>query len=253
MRNTLTGLSLAATLTSALITPQMANADVLSVYAGVESWRADPTGVIGDSQLTSASFNFDDETATNFYIGLEHPIPLIPNLKLRKDSIDVGGQAAVTGFELGGTTLNGTVDATINLEQTDVILYWELLDLDLFSLDLGLNAKHIDTSLTAIEPTVPTSASDSFDGWVPMAYLAAEVSLPGLPISLWTEGSYISYSGDKFYDARAALKYNLIDSLPMDLSFSLGYRAFVLQVDDLDDAYADIDFSGYYAGMELRF
>jgi outer membrane protein len=251
MQKKLTGLSLAATLIPTLIAPQLANADVLSVYGGIESWRADPTGTFGDSQLTSASFNFDDQTATNFYLGFEHPMPLIPNLKLRKDSIDLAGQATVTGFVLGGKPLTGTVDSTVKLEQTDLILYWELLDLDLFSFDVGFNAKYIEADLSADDGT--TRATDSFKGWVPMAYLAAEVSLPGLPLSLWTEGSYISYSGDTFYDARAAIKYTLIDSLPMDLSLSLGYRAFELKVDDLDDVFADMDFTGYYAGMELRF
>ena len=250
MKKTLTGLSMAAS----LLVPQIASADFLSVYGGVEGWRAESTGIVGDSQSNSASFNFDDETTTSFYIGLEHPIPLIPNLKLRKDSIDLTGQATVSGFQLGGTTLNGLVNSTINLDQTDVILYWELLDLDLFSFDFGVNAKYVESNQVVVDSSDPiNSAQDSFDGWVPMAYLAAEVSLPGLPLSLWTEGSYVSYSGDKFYDARAAIKYTLIDSLPMDLSFSLGYRAFVLQVDDLDDVFADFDFNGYYAGMELRF
>ncbi len=254
-RQPLAGLALTAALTPLLITPQLAHADVLSVYGGVESWRAEPTGSFGATQQEAASFDFSDETATNFYVGFEHPIPLIPNLKLRQDSIDIAGQTLLTSnFTLNGTpfTSGQNVDSTVELKQTDVILYWELLDLDLFSFDIGINAKHIDTDLTA-DNNMGTTASDSFDGWVPMAYASAEVSLPGLPFSLWTEGSYIGYSGDKFYDARAAIKYTLIDSLPMDLSLSLGYRAFVIDVDDLDDVFADIDFSGYYAGIELRF
>ncbi|MEH6473397.1 MAG: TIGR04219 family outer membrane beta-barrel protein [Halopseudomonas sp.] len=250
MHKTLTGAALAA----ALLTPQFANADFLSIYGGIEGWRVDPTGTFGDSQQTTATFNYNEETATGFYIGFEHPIPLIPNLKLRRDSVDTDGQTTLTGsFTLNGTTYTSgtTVSSDVSLTQTDVVVYWELLDLDLFSFDLGLNAKYIDTELTADDGT--TIATDNFKGWVPMVYAATEISLPSLPLSLWAEGSYIGYSGDSFSDTRIAIKYNLVETLPMDLSLSLGYRALKIEVDDLDDVFADIDFSGYYAGIELRF
>ncbi len=250
MNKTLTRLTLAATLAA----PQLASAEFISVYAGAEGWRLDPTASFGANQQQSAAFDFSDETASNFYIGLEHPIPLIPNIKIRKDSIDIGGQTTLTSnFTLNGKTynVNDRIDSAIKLEQTDVILYWELLDLDLFSFDFGINAKYIDTDLAANDGT--TLTTDNFKGWVPMAYVAAEVSFPGLPISLWTEGSYASYSDDRFYDARAAVKYTLVETLPMDLTVSVGYRALEVDIDDLDDVFADIDFTGYYAGVELRF
>ena len=251
MKKALAGASLLA---SAFI-PQLAQADFLSVYAGVESWRVEPTGLFGDTQQTTATFNFDKETSTGFYLGLEHPIPVIPNIKLRRDKIDTEGRTVLTGtFTLNGVNYSATdiIDTQVSLEQTDVVAYWELLDLDLFSLDIGLNAKHIDTSLRAVDQTAKL-ATDNFKGWVPMGYAAAEVSLPTIPLSLWGEGSYIGYSGDKFYDARAAIKYRLIDILPMELALSVGYRVLKVDVDDLDDVFADIEYDGYYAGMELRF
>tara|TARA_R110002167_G_scaffold38652_4_gene120192 strand:- start:1208 stop:1948 length:741 start_codon:yes stop_codon:yes gene_type:complete len=246
MRKTLTGITLA----TALLTPQLASADFLSVYGGIEAWRVDPSGAFGDNQQNAASFELNNDTATTFYIGFEHPIPLIPNIKLRRDEIDTNGQAT-SSFKLNGDDFTGTVDVTTSLKQTDVIIYWELLDLDLFSFDFGLNAKYIDIELTAKDGD--SSQTENAKGWVPMAYAAAEIGIPGLPLSVWAEGSYIGYSGDKFYDARAALRYKLVDTLPMDLTASVGYRALVIDVDDLDDVFADIDFNGYYAGIELRF
>ncbi|MFT5722824.1 MAG: outer membrane protein [Motiliproteus sp.] len=250
MRHTLTGISLA----TILLTPQLAFADFLSVYAGVEGWRVDPTATYGDNPQDSAAFNLSNETATGFYLGFEHPVPLIPNIKLRRDSLDTAGQATLTrNFTLNGTTYssNSTVATTLELQQSDVILYWELLDLDLLSLDLGLNAKYIDLELTADDGV--TVETENAKGWVPMAYAAAEISIPGLPLSVWTEGSYIGYGSDQFYDARAALKYTLVETLPMDLVLSLGYRTLVVDVEDLDGVFADIDFKGYYAGLEVRF
>ncbi len=252
MRNTLTGITLA----TALLAPQLASADFLSLYGGIEGWRVDPNAAFGDNQQNSAAFNLNNDTATGFYIGFEHPVPLIPNIKLRRDTLDADGQTRLTGqFTLGGETYNATdtLATTIDLQQTDVIIYWELLDLDLLSFDIGLNAKHIDVDLTAVKQDGTDPTSESFSGWIPMGYAAAEVGIPGLPLSLWAEGSYISYSGDKFYDARAALRYLLIETLPMDLTLSVGYRALVVDVDDLDGVFADIDFNGYYAGVEVRF
>jgi len=250
MRNTLTGITLA----TALLAPQLASADFLSVYGGIEGWHVEPNASFGDNQSNSADFNLNKETATGFYIGFEHPVPLIPNIKLRRDSLDSDGQTTLTSnFVLDGVTYTGgdTVATTVELQQSDVIIYWELLDLDLLSFDFGLNAKHINVDLTATDGT--TSTAENFKGWIPMGYAAAEVGIPGLPLSIWAEGSYIGYSGDKFYDARAAVRYTLVETLPMDLTLSVGYRALVVDVDDLDGVFADIDFNGYYAGVEVRF
>ncbi|MEH6825262.1 MAG: TIGR04219 family outer membrane beta-barrel protein [Motiliproteus sp.] len=247
MRNTLTGITLAA----ALLAPQLASADFLSIYAGVEGWRVDdPTGAFGDSEQSSAAFNLNNETAAGFYVGFEHPIPLIPNVKLRRDSIDTEGQTT-SSFRLNDENFTTSVNSSIELQQTDVIIYWELLDLDIASFDFGINAKHIDLDLKASD--ADSSETEHASGWIPMAYASAEVGIPGLPLSVWAEGSYIGYSDNKFYDARAAIKYTLIETLPMDLTLSVGYRALVIDTDDLDNVYANLDFSGSYAGLEVRF
>jgi len=254
MRNTLTGITLA----TALLAPQLASADFLSVYGGIEGWHVEPNASFGDNQSNSADFNLNKETATGFYIGFEHPVPLIPNIKLRRDSLDSDGQTTLTKqfiLQTGQTpyAINDVVATTTKLQQSDVIIYWELLDLDLLSFDFGLNAKHIDVDMTAVKDDGSNPTSESFRGWIPMGYAAAEVGIPGLPLSIWAEGSYIGYSGDKFYDARAAVRYTLVETLPMDLTLSVGYRALVVDVDDLDGVFADIDFNGYYAGVEVRF
>ena len=47
--------------------------------------------------------------------------------------------------------------------------------------------------------------------------------------------------------------YALLDNLAVDLRLKLGYRAINLRLDDIDNLYADLDFKGAFAGIELHF
>jgi len=45
----------------------------------------------------------------------------------------------------------------------------------------------------------------------------------------------------------------LIESLAIDLTFQIGYRAITLELDNLDNVYADLEFKGFFAGLEVHF
>ena len=228
---------------------------IAGVYAGVQAWQTDTTGGFADSSST-ANFNFDDETNTSFYVAVEHPLPFIPNIKVARTTLDNSGTTALdTSFTFDGElyTANSNVDTTIDLTATDFILYYELFDNDLISFDLGVNAKYIDGSLSVVDAASNTQGTGEFSGVVPMAYSRLQLGLPFTGLAAYAEGSYLSFDDHELSDYQVAVAYSFIESLAVDMTLQVGYRKVTVDIEDLDDVYADMEFDGIFAGLEVHF
>ena len=221
---------------------------IAGVYAGVQAWQTDTTGGFADSSST-ANFNFDDETNTSFYVAVEHPLPFIPNIKVARTTLDNSGTTALdTSFTFDGElyTANSTVDTMIDLTATDFILYYELFD-------LGINAKYIDGSLSVVDAASNTQGTGEFSGVVPMAYSRLQLGLPFTGLAAYAEGSYLSFDDHELSDYQVAVAYSFIESLAVDMTLQVGYRKVTVDIEDLDDIYANMEFDGVFAGLEVHF
>jgi outer membrane protein len=228
---------------------------IAGVYAGVQAWQTDTTGGFADSSNT-ANFNFDDKTNTSFYVAVEHPLPFIPNIKVARTTLDNSGTTALdTSFTFDNElyTANSTVDTTIDLTATDFILYYELFDNDLVSFDLGVNAKYIDGSLSVVDAASNTQGTGEFSGVVPMAYSRLQLGLPFTGLAAYAEGSYLSFDDHELSDYQVAVAYSFIESLAVDMTLQVGYRKVTVDIEDLDDIYANMEFDGVFAGLEVHF
>lgn len=248
-----------------LLSP-FALSDVVGVYAGAGTWSAEPDGSVGsttdtsDEPITASELGLEKDSNTYFYIALEHPVPIIPNIRLARTELKTSGSAVVTReFQLDEVTFVGDADtrSEMDLSHTDVTLYYEVLD-NWVSLDLGLTGRVMDAS-ARIDGTVETEAgiaegfeSVELDGTLPMLYTRAQFDLP---FSGWHVGgklNYIGYSGDKFTDFDMTIGY-LSDGLALDVGFEVGYRQFNIEVDDDEDLTADISFDGPHASLIVHF
>src|SRR5690554_5071525 len=89
---------------------------ILGVYAGGQIWDTSNSGSFG-SGAGSQEFMFADEKQNSFYVALEHPIPLLPNMKVRQNDLSTQGAITLTqdftyngqGYA-AGTTLGSTID-----------------------------------------------------------------------------------------------------------------------------------------------
>lgn len=229
---------------------------LLGVYFGGQAWNMDTEG--GFSNTTSlTNFDFDTETKGSFYVALEHPIPLVPNIKVRRTDMDSGGNVTLTSsFTFGDQLFTSQSDllTDVDVSNTDVILYYELFDNDLVSFDFGLNGKYVDGSLFVQDVNdTSISALEEFSGVVPMVYSRLAVGLPFTGWGIYAEGSFLSIDDHTLSDYQAAITYEFVDNLAVDMSVELGYRAVTLELEDLDDIYSDLEFSGVYAGLEIHF
>jgi len=246
---------LAATIGCTLFSASTIADTIAGVYVGAQVWQTDTTGGFADNSST-ANLNFDDETNSALYIAVEHPIPLIPNVKINHTSLDNSGTTSLqSAFTFDGNlyTANSQVDTDIELDATDVILYYELFDNDLISFDLGLNAKYIDGSLSVVDSASNTQGSGDFSGVIPMVYSKVQLGLPFTGLAAYAEGSYLSFDDNKVSDYQVAVAYSFIESIAVDMTFQAGYRKVTVDIEDLDDVYADMEFDGVFAGIELHF
>ena len=247
--------------TSSLIAASLlvstAKADtLLGVYAGAQMWAMESSGSVSTSADDLLSFTYDDERQGSFYVALEHFVPLVPNAKIIVTSLETDGNTTINrDFTFAGETfaVNADLQNTLDLTSTDHILYYEILDNDLISIDLGINAKKLEGSISVTETASNTTSVQDMNGFIPMLYSRVEIGIPATDISLFAEGSYLAVDDNNVMDVNAALEYRVIDSLAMNMALQLGYRSIQAELDDIDNTYADIDFTGVYAGVEVHF
>jgi len=238
MRNILTSSLLLAVLYSA-----SASADFLGVYVGGGSWNHDPSGDFNTTQTGSTNIDMksnlglSDESEAYVWAAFEHPIPFLPNIRLEKTSLGHSGSAGSVVFN--GVTVNGA--ATISLDSTDAILYYRLLD-NWVNFDLGLNLRKIDGEFAIGSESVSVSES------IPMLYMAAQFDLPFSGFSVGADYSLVSYSGSKYDDLRLRALYEM-----GVVGFEVGLRTTTLELDNVDNINAKIDFDGIMLGMFLHF
>jgi outer membrane protein len=248
--------ALMLSLSGVLITATAQADTLLGLYIGADGWRTTAEGSFANNERLQ-NFNFSDKSQSSYYVALEHPVPLLPNILLQHNQLESAGNTTLNaGFNFAGKsyTAGTALYNQIDLTNTDYILYYEFIDNDLFSLDLGLNGKHIDGSVSVTDTAANgLNATQDASQLIPMLYSAAIIGLPLTGLDIFAKGSFVSYDGSRVYDVQAGIAYALLDNMAVDFRLKVGYRAVNLRLDDIDDLYANLDFNGVFAGVELHF
>ncbi|MEP1386140.1 MAG: TIGR04219 family outer membrane beta-barrel protein [Paraglaciecola sp.] len=232
---------------------------LLGLYAGAQGWNMETSGGFSDDG-DNRDFNFDTQTNTNIYVAFEHPIPLIPNIKLQRTDMSTQGDVNFdSNFEFNGQLFSIDSDAStdVDLTATDIILYYEFFDNDLISFDFGINAKYLEGEFTVTEKEAPNRTETlDFSVPVPMLYSRLALGIPFTGFGAYVEGNYLSIDDNTLSDYQAVITYSLIENLAIDVTFQVGYRAVTLELDYSDDnnrIYSDLEFKGPFAGIEVHF
>ena len=227
--------------------PFTAMADtVFGFKVGGGSWKHAPSGTItsdiGGTATTADLKNgllLSDKSEGYTYFQLEHPVPLLPNFKYVNTKLTSSGSGqVVTSF---GTYTSGTsVNTTFKLNQTDYILYYELLD-NVVSFDLGVNAKMVDGKVTA------NTDSATFSATVPMIYASGEIAFTD-SFSLGMDISTISVGKNTISDITTKVSY----TTDFMLGVEAGVRTQEIKV-DVDSVKSSMKFSGAFVGVYFKF
>jgi outer membrane protein len=230
---------------------------LLGLYIGGHMWANQAEGSFGQGNNNQATFDFDDENQGSFFVALEHPIPLIPNLKIASTTLDTVGGATITGsFTFEGETYsaNSVLETTFDASYVDYTFYYELFDNDLLTFDFGLTARDLDSQINVVDTNNTSLNSNlSVSGFIPLLYVNTIIGLPFTGFNVFAEANFLSYDDNSVYDYQIGVSYELVDNLAVDLDLTLGYRAVKLELDDIDDLYSDLTFDGLFVGAIVHF
>ncbi len=242
---------------SVMLLAGTAVADTIGVEVGATFWKYDINGSVryqstdpADTVDVNEDLGYSDDDANSFYITIEHPVPAIPNIRVARTNMDATASGTLSKtFTYGGVTygINEAVDSEVTLDQTDVTLYYQVLD-NVLNLNLGVNAKNIDGKVRLAGAVTGTTTAE-ISGWVPMFHIGAGIDMPLSGLSIEADGNVIGYQDSKFYDYDLRVKY----TTPWRIGLMGGYRKIKLDLEDFDESYSDLQFDGPYAGIYGKF
>lgn len=224
---------------------------ILGVYASAGVWDAGISGNFHSEDLGSTNIDakgdlgLKDDKQTVVSIALEHPIPVVPNILLRRTPLEFSG-SKTTVVQFDNQTFAGVVDSKVDLTHTDATLYYEILD-NWVNLDLGLTARLFDGQV-ALRSSGGQSGRVDIDAPIPMLYAKAQFDLPFSGLKFAVEGNGVGYGGNTLTDVSAKIGYE------SKLRFGIegGYRRFGLKLDDVDDFTGDLTIDGPFLAVTLH-
>lgn len=244
------------TLVFGLMFASSINADMLRAEIGAGMWASKSKGEI--SYTTSGITAHDvskGETKSEPYVWMlvKYPLPVLPNFRLEYVSVTTKGLAS-------GTYKNFTASGAqteLSITQFDIIPYYNLLDTAGITLDLGLDIKIADIEYKAEGVTgVPgggTTYTETETIPIPLLYMRIRTEIPMTDIGFEADAKFITDNSSSIYDVRAKVDYTL-DFIAIKPAVEVGYRVQKYKIDDSSfDSKIDLEFSGFYAGLMIRF
>ena len=252
-------LLLGATLFSTL------NADMGRVEMGAGMWNQTPDGYMSytESGTATGKYTSDKKEDSSAYVWMliKHPIPIVPNVRLEYTNVKDTG--VVTGsfkdFVVPGASTKGSIEIT----QYEVIPYYNILDNTFWTtVDLGIDLKVMETKYVADgvnlvgTPLTTENYTDTTTVVIPLVYARLRVEIPVTNIGLEADVKYLSYEDSTISDMRVKVDYTLAFIPVIQPAIEVGYRVQKFDItyeDGSDKTRMDMEFSGVYAGMMLRF
>ncbi len=246
----LSSFSMALGLTLSTLAPTAFADTIFGIYAGAGQWTSDYSGKAGDPAVTAKDLGFTDSDNSFFYVAIEHPIPVLPNIKLLHQEIKSSQSATLDQvFGLGDVNFTGEINSDFDLSSNEATLYYELLD-NWVNIDFGVTLRQYDGYLKAETENNSASENVDLDVAIPLVYGKFQFDLPLSGLSVAVEANMIKYQDNQLMDYNAKVAY-LFDSV-LDLGLEAGYRKLSLKVDD-DDIQTNLDLDGPYVGAMLHF
>jgi len=229
-----------------------AHADTLGFRVGGGVWQPDASGTfrygsVDNIDLKNDLYLKDGENQSYVYALFEHPVPLIPNIKISQTALAFDGTGTAGGYNFGGTTYTGAVTTKMVLDHTDTTLYYSFLD-NWFHFDLGLTAKTFDGKVSVSDGT--TTETTNVDKTIPLLYVAAGIELPFINnLFFGVEGNLLSVGDHTVSDITAKISY----TTDYFIGFEAGVRTFTMELDNLNGNTSDMEFTGSFANLYIHF
>jgi len=222
---------------------------LVDVDANVGIWNASPSGDVQSGSTFDLEDDLDYSSESNNVLSLRvtHPLPLVPNFRIRHTDLDMSGTGEVDGnFE--GQSYQGEVRSELDLSHFDYTIFYTP-PLPFVTADLGFNVKHFDGSFE-IEEREDGGNRDSvsINTVLPMLHAHGRVDLPLTGLGAGAEINYIAFDGDSIRDIEAYLSYSY------NLFYAQGgYREFGVDVEASGDLEVDTSMGGPFLRLGVSF
>lgn len=255
--------ALASLLASTVLYADIAGGEIfIGMYShspsGYASYTEPYTGLgLGTSADVEDTLHWDSNENVFLKAYIEHPVPMLPNIKLAYTQLSHEGKGSVNDFVWGGIYIPtlGSIDSNLDISKYDLTLYYELLD-NWIEADVGVTLGYIDgeiavTALTGVDPmSLSHTENTGFSLFMPTLYGKAKFNIPNTDVSLKFEGDVFSYNDTTYYNYELSARY----TFSMGLGIEAGYKAQHLDSSDLADGLVvDVDFNGPYAAVMWDF
>ncbi|KXO79962.1 hypothetical protein AYL20_03710 [Acinetobacter venetianus] len=214
----------------------LAQADVIGVKGDLSYWNYNGEANMA-AQTSAPDQDLDRKGSAQLSLAIEHPIPLIPNAKIRYVNLKTQTENEVAGQPV----------YDLDIDHTDFILYYEVLD-NIVDADIGFGVSNLNGDVK----TLGLNKTD-IDKTIPVIYGSAGVKLPFTGLSAKAELLYSNVNDTKITDAQAELQYNFIDNLLVDVGLKAGYRILDIKLDDYEKNDLKFNFKGPYIGLDVHF
>ncbi|MFK7732362.1 MAG: TIGR04219 family outer membrane beta-barrel protein [Pseudomonadales bacterium] len=243
-----------------------AHAADFAARIGVDSWSQDLGGSIDSTNTDIGTVSVEDdlgfgsETGLSYYLLLEHPLGVVPNVKLQYTELNSDEtndlQRDIT-YDNVTFTANQTIRSALDLNHVDLSLYWQPVQ-GRFDVSLGFTIRVLDGSFTVRSQDNQSVARQSVDEALPLPYAHIGYEFGNTGLSVDAEVKAAAFEGDKFIDSNLRLGWES----KIGLGLELGYRSITLEADDLDVTDSngnpdfidlDIEAKGLYFGAFYEF
>ena len=154
----------------------LAQADVIGVKGDVSYWAYDGKANMA-TQTSAQDQDLDRKGAAQISLAVEHPVPLIPNAKIRYVNLKTQTENEVLGQPV----------YDLDIDHTDFILYYEILD-NVVNADVGFGATNLNGDVKTLNLT-----KTDIDKTIPIIYGSAGVKLPFTGLSAKGELLYSNF------------------------------------------------------------
>ena len=235
---------------AAFAIPLTAQADFIGIHVGAGAWNSGFSGDIIDNVSLDGDLNVQGDTGSYIYAAFEHPVPLIPNIKIARTMLEDSGNGNLsTNFDFNGTNyvVNEAVMTELDLSHTDFTLYYEVIDTGM-DLDVGITARYFNGEVGL------NGNREELDVILPMLYGRAKVGLPFSGLYVGGEGNIVSYSGNQLSDLSAHIGWETENFIFPEFGVQLGYRRLSLDVSEEDaDVAVDARVDGAFVNITAHF
>ncbi len=227
----------------------------VDVNARAYGWEAQPSGTFSTTTGNDTSvdveddLDFDSNRNNVFSVAVEHPVPLVPNVRVAAAGISDEQDSTLTRkitYNNQPFSASSDIASEYQLDYTEATLYyapWEIVAKPEF----GLTARRLDVKFAIESRGSGTSESVEATQTLPMLHAGVRGDLPLTGFYAQGQVDAVSYDGNSLTDARAALGWRS----DFNLGLELGYRQMDLTLDDVSDIDAEFDLGGPFLSLTL--